>query len=615
MSCSAYISYQIEGEEGSLSGVSIKSEEAPPVRRKPAAKHTSTSFVLVDPSNSSSKGGGKDARSSIRKHASKACAAQRLATIAEKKKSLNQLSKRERQRQQAAERLEAALLEHAKKFCPPKEEITDRQGLESGSTYAQDDLRGYGRRISDSSATLSDGTLASRHESARKKCSIPWLLSRSSEEPPDSPHDLLNHRRSSDAVVPWRPRPGTFEIPFNLKDRMRYADFHVTIDDRVQVVMDLMENYIFEFMSLRLPTKADKQVGKTNLWQTIMPTFVMTSEPLFWAMVLCAGTLESLRQAQDPATDSQNLKYRDLAIRSVNKRLQAPEDELVLDCGLVSAIASLGTWERQLGSREIWRTHRKGVDTLLQKLRALRSSNKDNMIAQIIASCHDNVCDFDADMRSSGFIRICKQIDLDPDLMSSLCACQRLEYVQPNERRFELLESTAAEILKHTTLGTMSKVIRFPNRINLEMHVLVQSAGVSMVNFLAGPNDLANVDPIDLPEMCQEAIELTRSVSSIRIYDELLLWAIFTIHSLNYNAEPEALQMIAQIARRLQISGWPSLQNLLRSFVYLETAKAAYQTCWTTALAQLGRKLSGGQEEQKQETFTTGCRYRDPEHG
>ena len=112
MSCSAYISYQIEGEEGSLPGVSIKSEEPPAnKKRKPAAKHTSTSFVLVDPSDDKSKGGGKDARSSIRKHASKACAAQRLATIAEKKKSLNQLTKRERKAKHAAEKLEAALEE------------------------------------------------------------------------------------------------------------------------------------------------------------------------------------------------------------------------------------------------------------------------------------------------------------------------------------------------------------------------------------------------------------------------------------------------------------------------------------------------------------------------
>lgn len=582
MACSEYASHQAGRDEN------VAVEIVNFLKPIPVPKNVSTSFVLVDPSTSASKAGGKEARSTIRKHASKACAAQRLATIAEKKRAQNILSKRERQRQQAAERLDAALQQHARKFAPIKEEYPlvqlEYQTKESTSTVRAKELA-----VRDPHVIISrSDTPLNAHGKA--KCSIPWLLAPLSPSTSADNSDLAtatsNERRQLDEAQPRSPR--TLEIYSKRVDGLAYTplNLNLEVDDRVCFLMDSLFKTTYRLFDLRLPTKADKLLGRQNVWTTVFPQFVYTSEPLFWANVLGAGTIEALRLQQFPGLDPWTLRYRDLAISSVNRRLQTSEKDLVLDSGLISAIASLGVWERQCGSKDIWLAHCRGVETLSERL---REQNQEQLLAALVSSCKVPDSEPWVDNHSKGFKRIRDRVLLDRNLVCSLCSLYGTAMIGLDGDRSHALQAEAVEIVKYSTVSTINSRLRFPEgeRINLEMHVLIQGAGVSMINFMAGNSEVAAVAHIDVQEMCLEAVGLAKSIYSEPIYDEALLWAMFTMYALNNFTKSDGLDVLAGIVRRLQISSWPSLENLLHDFVCLAAATNAYLDTWTEIQVRL----------------------------
>lgn len=336
---------------------------------------------------------------------------------------------------------------------------------------------------------------------------------------------------------------------------------------------------MFPLMDMRLPNKADNVSRSRYAWQNDLPRLVLSSEPLFWTILLCSGTLEALWIRKLPDALSWNVKYRHLAICSVNRRLQAPEHDLVLDSGLISAIATLGVWERQRGSKEIWLAHRRGVETLTQKL---RERKEHDLVRQMVASCHLPDVQPWVDNHSEGFKRLRNEILLDHLVVSAVCRCPHIESIELGQSRVNALETEATEILKYTTSSAVSGRVEGSagNRISLEMNVLLQGAGVSMIKFMGRDLVGTRVDQIDFPEMCRETVGLGKSISSNPAYDDLLLWAVFTMYALNSYTDSEGLDIVVKLARRLEIASWLCLENLLREFVYLETAALAYQETW-----------------------------------
>lgn len=241
MSCSAYVSYQLDGDENASPGVLVNSVLPAAQKQKPASQNASTSFVLVDPSNSNSKGGGKDAKRSIRKHAASACAAQRLATIAERKKAQNVLSKRERQRQQAAQRLEAALQHHARKFAPIKEEYPEIQKAEpSSATYEGDAFDSSSKRMSDAEPNaMASHTEAPFDDCGRKKCSIPWLLA---NLPPSgkatTPTAAVSKAHTQQDVL-REPSPRSLDVYSPQLNTLAFTPLALNVDRRERFLLDV----------------------------------------------------------------------------------------------------------------------------------------------------------------------------------------------------------------------------------------------------------------------------------------------------------------------------------------------------------------------------------------
>lgn len=584
-----FVSYQLGADENLLPTVQVDPtpDEFKQARRKPPAKQLSTAFVLVDPSNPASKDGGRAARSSIRKHASRACAGRRLATIAEKKRSQGVLSKKERQQQQSAQRLEAALQEHAKKFDVIKDEenaLTIAEPLHEGPPTRE---LAFQRKLSSSTcssvASNNSNTNVSGQDWGRAKCSIPWLLARSPSSSASADGLEVVSTIPTMKTSPSRPYDSPAKAMM-LQPRQlsltAYTPLAVDLDETQCSLLHRLFTTTFPLMDLRLPTKSDKVYGRLNTFRKDLPKLVLSSEPLLWSNLLGAGTIDALRLNQSPGESSINLKHRHLAISSVNRRLGLPEDDLVFDVGLMGAIASLGVWERQCGSKDIWRAHCKGVGSLQDRL---KESNQDQLVSQIIASCQTLGSECWNDCDCEGFKSMPLGIAFDRGLIAAVCRCQTIEQMTKGTCRSLALQAAAQEILRYSTANAICGRVRYPegDRLCLLVHVLVQGAAVSMINFLAADETVTNVNEIDLPRMCIEAVELARSVLVNPIFEEMLLWALFTMYSLNKHGRIAGIALISRILCRLKILDWPSLVVVLGRFVYLDSATAAYQRFWS----------------------------------
>ena len=255
---------------------------------------------------------------------------------------------------------------------------------------------------------------------------------------------------------------------------------------------------------------------------------------------------------------------------------------------LISAITTLGIWERQWGSTELFYAHCKGVEVLAQQL---KENNQHHLLSRLVSTKRlTGAEDLASALRSAteGFGRARSFAYLEDELMVSVSNCKRIESAKTKELKLQAIRSVVKGVLAFSIHNEISDIYcraQFPDHSsdirNLEIHILVQGAGVAMVNFLSG-GDLGavGIEHIDIPEMCREATEHAKHVATDRGYDELLLWAMFTMCALASDSATKGLSTICMVAERLGIHNWASLARLLDTFVFLDSATAAYRALW-----------------------------------
>lgn len=591
MACS-FISYQPGGDSKKQSPralhqdpVQLASTTAHQPRHSPPnSNNIPNSFVFVDPASAGSKGTAVDARRSIRRHASKACAAQRLATLAARRKHRDVPTKRERQKQAAEERLQAALRVHAAKLAEAEADEVVVRGGPSDPNWS------YVATAEDSSTS---DDWSRRTSSSSSLATVP-----SGSQLQHSPPDL--HQSTTPLSIASQEVFSTRIDPFST------TLVDIEHDGSLGPLFGLLDTSVFPLMDLRLPLKYDRLYGTRFAHSRELPHWVSRSEPLFWTMALCAATIRTLHNRQRPGAEPITMGYRYMAIRSVNARIAALGEDSVYDAALIYAIASLGVWEREKGSKEAWHSHMQGMKMIMHKL---QQESQSAMLEIIVNVCQEPGSVPIEYHHSEGYRRIGDNGALDHRLLSPIYECGRIDTMLPGPERQTLVQKTATTILSYRPADLVPRTLCGKDRNldgdrrYLEMHVLLQAAAASLIHcitqHLASEHvslpTTPSVDEIDFPEMCREMVALGRNVCTDPTYDDSLFWALFTIFALNEYDTLEGAELLATCARNLGVVGWEGVQASLRRTVYLETVDGVYRRFfWRVLRPKLGLVQGGG---------------------
>ncbi|KAF2216098.1 hypothetical protein CERZMDRAFT_82140 [Cercospora zeae-maydis SCOH1-5] len=341
------------------------------------------------------------------------------------------------------------------------------------------------------------------------------------------------------------PSPGALAIANERFDPFanQAVDFDAVKDSgMLHSLFQVFMVHVAPLLDLRLPTQDDRRYGRRYSWQKEFPQMALASPPCFWALMLAASGQMDYMTNNSPAKSVLTLKFRHMTIRSINKRLDATSAVFRNDFGLLIAIAILGSWEHWWGSPAIRQAHCDG-------LRMLRPHFKDQE----------------------------QPHDLFAQVMTFANTFGSKECTEPQEPKPRLRTVFTENDWSRDQDG---------DRINLEMHIILQAAGVSMLNFLAGAEQEAGTEDVDVTGMCEEVSDLGRSVVCLPLYDLILLWALVTILALSHRAPAQGLEIIRTVAYRLQMHQLPSddLEKYLEAFVFLRTARDDYARFWRTSV-------------------------------
>lgn len=375
------------------------------------------------------------------------------------------------------------------------------------------------------------------------------------------------------------------------------VDFDVVKDPNVlHSLFNLFMTHVAPLLDLRLPTQDDRRYGRRYSWQTELPQMALSSPPCFWALMLAAAAQVGARNASDPSSSLMTLGFRHMAIRSINRRLDSTPQNFKNDFGLLIGIAILGSWEKWWGSQEACRAHCDGLKLLQPHFREHEQPH--DLFAQIMSFANTfgtgvkqeepfeettKIFELDADA-NIGFAWISERTYLDQRLVHAVCSCQNIERMAPGLSRNKAIQSLASSIMWFNTkprvrdLVTTKETDKEADRINLEMHIILQATGIAMLNHLAGSPEAAGTNQVDVAGMCDEVSDLARSVSCLTLYDQLLLWAMVTIFALSRHYPDAGVDIIRSVATRLNIHILPldAIETYMEAFIFLNTARAEY---------------------------------------
>ncbi|KAK4628365.1 uncharacterized protein CLAFUR5_04186 [Fulvia fulva] len=336
---------------------------------------------------------------------------------------------------------------------------------------------------------------------------------------------------------------------------------------------------------------ADRNAGIKFVWSEELPYCALRSPACFWAMMLGADSQINNSRGVDANKDTLTLTLRHMTINSMNLRLPQM-DGYCPDWGLMSLIAVLGCWEKFHGHEMAWKAHRDGLKVSTQRLR--NEQMKNEVFAQVLTLVDNDGTlmpdllgsDFwQASVPSGGFAQLAQSTWINTNLVISLRDCRAVELAQTEEVRERFLAAATGRILQFVVRHFIGEVActdpfrdREGDRQVLTVHVIMQMAGMAMVHFLADekkkPLGLALTD---IQTMCHDAARLISSVMHGQIFEDTLLWAVFTVGALA-GEDVEALVHIAvELFRRAKLDKTREWQPLLREFVFLESAMEQYE--------------------------------------
>lgn len=400
--------------------------------------------------------------------------------------------------------------------------------------------------------------------------------------------------------------PGAFAIACGQFDPFRThpVDFNSVKDSSVLYsLFKIFMSHVAPLLDLRLPTQDDRRYGRHYSWQKELPQMALSSPPCFWSLMLAAAAQVGSRMSNESAAHIMILKFRHMAIRSINRRLDASATGFRNDFGLLIGIAILGSWEHWFGSREACQAHCDG-------LRLLRSHFEDqeqphDLKSQIMTFANTfgtrtsvdqegpryapelpRIIELETDT-NVGFKWMQGRTYLDQRLVRSCQAVLKVEKMAPGPDRAQTLREIASTVLSFNTKPRLKDVLsggdwsrdQDADRINLEVHIMLQATGVSLVTFLADSAEEAGTRDIDVGGMCDEVADLARSVVCLPLYDQILLWALVTTFALSDKAPVKGLEVIRNVLQRLQLHllAPAAIETYMEAFVFLETARDKYR--------------------------------------
>ncbi|CAK4031279.1 Hypothetical predicted protein [Lecanosticta acicola] len=424
---------------------------------------------------------------------------------------------------------------------------------------------------------------------------------------------------AQDIVAKEKASPTTLEVgrrqidPFSILP----IDFNAIKDPNLlHSLFTFCTDVVAPLMDLRLPIRPELTGGQCFTWKISLPATALSSPPSFWALVMGASCAVSLWQFKHPTESPIVMTLRHKTIECVNKELACMKDPNP-DLGLLGAIALLGAYERTWGTREAWKAHQKGMKTLSAFIG--KAGGQTEMATAIFAfSEEDNVREETPELEltsddGSGFVKMRKVTYLNVSLSKHVLACGEIDSATDIVEKAEMIRNTAQGLLLFRATSNLTDIMaidpardRDGDRLNLVMHLILQSAGVSMLQFLCGEGEEASIATIDIPSMCKQAVELAKDVSKAQLYDEILLWSMMTICALNRVSADDGLDTIGVLAHRLDMESLSSgaWERFLRTFVFLESARQQYEQLWYRVMLLRDRQLLQSSEENELADYT-----------
>jgi hypothetical protein len=489
---------------------------------------------------------------------------------------------------------------------PPPESDASMELAESNDPAAirkivrrQAALASAGRRKATIAATLPKRT--PKRDSARPS---------SSTRKPSNTGDSTDEKK----VRPPTPPPGALTVatgkfdPFNVHP----IEFDAVKDPSVLPSMfRFFMSTVAPLLDLRLPTQNDRRYGRRYSWQTDLPHMALTSPSCFWSLMLASATQIDAKATGKPESSVATLGFRHMVIRSINKRLEAPASSFQNDFGLLVGIAIVGSWEKWYGTEEACQAHCDGLKMLRKHFK--EENQPHDLYLQIMSFANTfgsgekkpeepsfrrevpQMVELEAEAHE-GFTWISSREPLDQNLIRALSSCGKISRMPRGGERTKTVRSLAPAIMGfnlHPRLNQMVSSDHHRNqeadRINLEMHVILQAVGVAMLNYLAERPDEAGTGQIDVVGMGDEVADLGRSVACMPVYDRVLLWALLTVFALNRHAPEKGKEVVCMLIYRLQL-GDVSLRDVeshMDAFVFLEEARRDYYQILQAALPDL----------------------------
>lgn len=459
------------------------------------------------------------------------------------------------------------------------------------------------RQAALASAGRRKATIAATHQkrsSAHRRQYEPSSVAVSAREPNTKYGQI-------EASLPQITSPAAFAIACGQFDpfRTQPIDFDSIKDSNVLFsLFKVFMGHVAPLLDLRLPTQDDRRYGRHYSWQKELPQMALASPACFWSLMLAAAAQVGSKMGSASSAQIMVLKFRHMAIKSINKRLDASSAGFHNDFGLLIGIAVLGSWEHWFGSREACQAHCDG-------LRLLQPHFKDHeqphdLKGQIMTFANTfgtktgveqpgptyspelpRIVELEAET-NAGFAWTAGRTYLDQRLVRSCQAVLKVEKMPPGPDRARTLRELASTVLSFNTKPRLKDVLtesdywsrdKDGERINLEVHIILQAAGVSLVTFLASSAEEAGTKDIDMCGMCEEVTDLSRSVVCLPVYDQILLWALVTIFALSDQVPENGLEVVGTVMQRLQVHHLPfdAMETYMEAFVFLETARDKYR--------------------------------------
>lgn len=293
--------------------------------------------------------------------------------------------------------------------------------------------------------------------------------------------------------------------------------------------------------------------------------------------------------------------------------------EMVLTCGRWNKI--LGSWEHWWGSPEACKAHADGLQMLRPHFR--ERDQPHDLLAQIMTFANTfgtptsgtrsgpkyaqelpRIVELQSEA-NVGFTWIAGRAYLDQRLVKGICSSLEIERMIPGPERVEIIREVASAIMSFNTKPRLKSVFtesdwsrdQDGDRINLEVHIILQAAGVSLMTFLASDAQEAGTADIDVVGMCDEVADLARSVICLPLYDQIVLWALVTVFSLSHQTPKKGIGVMRTVTQRLQLHLLPleAIETYLEAFVFLESARQDYHELLNLIMLPEEQSESGGE--------------------